>query len=41
MLATEANLPEQKLCKRLQFHINAVDEWIKRGLEPKGGGTRQ
>ncbi len=40
-LATEDKLPGQKIGKRWRFHKDAVDEWVKRGLEPKRGGTGQ
>lgn len=38
-LATEDKLPGQKIGKRWRFHKDAVDEWVKRGLESKRGGT--
>ena len=38
-LATEDKLPGQKIGKRWRFHKDAVDEWVKRGLEPKRGGS--
>ncbi len=40
-LATEGKLPGQKIGKRWRFHKEAVDEWVKRGLEPRQGGTGQ
>jgi excisionase family DNA binding protein len=40
-LATEDKLPGQKIGKRWRFHKDAVDEWVKRGLEPMRGGTGQ
>jgi excisionase family DNA binding protein len=40
-LATEDKLPGEKIGKRWRFHKDAVDEWVKRGLEPMRGGTGQ
>lgn len=36
-LAVENKLPGQKIGKRWRFHKDAVDAWVKHGLEPKRG----
>ena len=34
-LAVENKLPGTKIGKRWRFHKEAIDEWVKRGPEPK------
>jgi len=38
-LAQDDKLPGTKIGKRWRFHKDAVDEWVKHGLEPKRAGA--
>lgn len=38
-LATDNKLPGQKIGKRWRFHKDAVDAWVKHGLNPERIGT--
>lgn len=40
-LAVENKLPGTKIGKRWRFHKDAIDAWVKSGLDPKRGGTGQ
>lgn len=40
-LAVENKLPGTKIGKRWRFHKDAIDEWVKNGLDPKRGGAGQ
>ena len=38
-LATDNKLPGTKIGKRWRFHKDAVDRWVKHGLDPKQAGA--
>jgi len=40
-LAVENKIPGTKIGKRWRFHKDAIDEWVKCGLDPKRGGADQ
>ena len=40
-LATDNKLPGTKIGKRWRFHKDAIDAWVKHGLQPQRGGVNQ
>lgn len=40
-LATGGKLPGQKVGKRWRFHKEAIDTWVKQGLQPQRGGMSE
>ena len=38
-LVQDGRLPGRKIGKRWRFHKDAIDEWVKHGLEPDRGAT--
>lgn len=39
-LAVESKLPGTKIGKRWRFHKDAIDQWVKHGVEPRRKGLR-